>query len=195
MREFRRQLDEGMWAGVPTTDPGSGRREALLVTDFAQIPDDAERVLFWPRAMGGARQPPPLTPERAVTGLGVILFVLALGRCWRWLSAARGSPGARAGGRAAPAGPWLREPPLSAGGGRGALARAPALGGEPRGVGDVRRARLHLRHRQARPARGRRAARRPPRYRYLIYPHLPVVALLPRSMAPVREYCVAVPGA
>jgi hypothetical protein len=33
----------------------------------------------------------------------------------------------------------------------------------------------------------------PPRYRYLIYPHLPVIALLPRSMAPVREYCVQFP--
>ena len=32
-----------------------------------------------------------------------------------------------------------------------------------------------------------------PRYRYLIYPHLPLVALLPRSMAPVREYCVQFP--
>lgn len=33
----------------------------------------------------------------------------------------------------------------------------------------------------------------PPRHRYLIYPHLPLVALLPRSMAPVREYCVQFP--
>jgi hypothetical protein len=41
-----------------------------------------------------------------------------------------------------------------------------------------------------RPSRGRTA---PPRYRYLIYPHLPVVAVLPRSMAPVREYCVRFP--
>ncbi len=32
-----------------------------------------------------------------------------------------------------------------------------------------------------------------PRYRYLIYPHLPLVALLPRSMAPVREYCIQFP--
>jgi len=43
---------------------------------------------------------------------------------------------------------------------------------------------------------GRRPGRSPdgpPRYRYLIYPHLPVVALLPRSMAPVREYCVQFP--
>ena len=32
-----------------------------------------------------------------------------------------------------------------------------------------------------------------PCYRYLIYPHLPLVALLPRSMAPVREYCIQFP--
>ena len=53
VRAFRRQLDEGMWAAVPVTDRGSGRREAVLVTDFAEIPPDAERVLFWPRAAGG----------------------------------------------------------------------------------------------------------------------------------------------
>lgn len=58
VREFRRQLDEGMWAGVPVTERG-GRREALLVTDFDQIPEGAERVLFWPRAMGGAAAPCP----------------------------------------------------------------------------------------------------------------------------------------
>lgn len=29
-----------------------------------------------------------------------------------------------------------------------------------------------------------------PRYRYLIYPHRPLVALLPRSLSPVREYCI-----
>lgn len=50
---FRRQLDEGMWAAVPVTDDRSGRRRAVLVTDFSDIPDDAERVLFWPRAAGG----------------------------------------------------------------------------------------------------------------------------------------------
>ncbi len=42
-------------------------------------------------------------------------------------------------------------------------------------------------------ARGGRHFERSPRHRYLIYPHLPVVALLPRSMAPVREYCVHFP--
>ncbi len=58
VREFRRQLDSGMWAGVPTTDPDSGRREALLVTDFSQVPAEAERVIFWPRATGGADPAP-----------------------------------------------------------------------------------------------------------------------------------------
>jgi hypothetical protein len=49
---FRRQLDEGMWAAVPTTDR-TGRREASLVRDFSQVPRDAERVIFFPRAAGG----------------------------------------------------------------------------------------------------------------------------------------------
>ena len=56
--EFRRQLNEGMWAGVPTTDPSTGRREAILVTSFEQVPADADRILFWPRAAGGAVQLP-----------------------------------------------------------------------------------------------------------------------------------------
>jgi hypothetical protein len=53
VQEFRRQLDEGMWAAVPTTDPGSGRREAVMVQDYAEVPREAERVIFFPRAAGG----------------------------------------------------------------------------------------------------------------------------------------------
>ena len=53
IEEFRRQLDDGMWAAVPTTDPGSGRREAEMVREYAEIPADAERVIFFPRAAGG----------------------------------------------------------------------------------------------------------------------------------------------
>ncbi len=53
IEEFRRQLDEGMWAAVPTREPGSGRREAQMVHEFADIPRDAERVIFFPRAAGG----------------------------------------------------------------------------------------------------------------------------------------------
>jgi hypothetical protein len=53
VEEFRRQLDEGMWAAVPTVSEGSGRREAQMVRDFTEIPADAERVIFFPRAAGG----------------------------------------------------------------------------------------------------------------------------------------------
>jgi hypothetical protein len=53
IEEFRRQLDEGMWAAVPTSKPGSGRREALMVRDYADVPAGAERVIFFPRAAGG----------------------------------------------------------------------------------------------------------------------------------------------
>ena len=53
IEEFRRQLAEGMWAAVPTTNAGSGRREAQLVKDYAEIPEGAERVIFFPRASGG----------------------------------------------------------------------------------------------------------------------------------------------
>ena len=49
---FRRQLDEGMWAAVPTRQ-NSGRREAEIVKDFQDIPRDADRVIFFPRAAGG----------------------------------------------------------------------------------------------------------------------------------------------
>ncbi len=48
---FRRQLDLGLWAAVPTSQ--SGRREALLVRDFSEVPRDAERVIFFPPAAGG----------------------------------------------------------------------------------------------------------------------------------------------
>jgi hypothetical protein len=53
VEEFRRQLDEGMWAAVPIRAPGSGRREAQMVKQYAEIPPDAERVIFFPRASGG----------------------------------------------------------------------------------------------------------------------------------------------
>ena len=51
--EFRRQLDEGMWAAVPVENAGSGRREATMVQDYSAIPPEAERVIFFPRAAGG----------------------------------------------------------------------------------------------------------------------------------------------
>jgi hypothetical protein len=53
VEEFRRQLELGLWAAVPTST-SAGRREAQMVKDFADIPRDAERVIFFPRAAGGA---------------------------------------------------------------------------------------------------------------------------------------------
>jgi hypothetical protein len=52
IEEFRRQLDAGLWAAVPMTGP-EGRRDSLMVRSFAEIPRDAERVIFFPRAAGG----------------------------------------------------------------------------------------------------------------------------------------------
>jgi hypothetical protein len=50
---FRRELDAGMWAAVPT-ETRDGRREADFVHSFAEVPRDADRVIFFPRAAGGA---------------------------------------------------------------------------------------------------------------------------------------------
>jgi hypothetical protein len=51
---FRRQLDQGMWAAIPL-ETETGRREAQLVHAFEEIPRDTGRVIFFPRAAGGAR--------------------------------------------------------------------------------------------------------------------------------------------
>ena len=54
VEEFRRQLDGGMWAAVPT-ETETGRREATMVQAFQEIPRGSDRVIFFPRAAGGAR--------------------------------------------------------------------------------------------------------------------------------------------
>jgi hypothetical protein len=52
---FRRELDAGMWAAVPLQS-NDGRRQAELVKSFSDVPRDAERVIFFPRAAGGAER-------------------------------------------------------------------------------------------------------------------------------------------
>jgi molybdopterin converting factor small subunit len=52
VEEFRRQLDAGMWAAVPLAS-SDGRRQARMVRDFSDVPRDADRVIFFPRAAGG----------------------------------------------------------------------------------------------------------------------------------------------
>ena len=54
VEEFRRQLDQGMWAAVPTSS-ADGRRQAEMVRAFEEIPRGTGRVIFFPRAAGGAR--------------------------------------------------------------------------------------------------------------------------------------------
>lgn len=49
---FREQLEAGMWAAVPE-EASAGRRAARMVRTFDEIPRDAERVIFFPRAAGG----------------------------------------------------------------------------------------------------------------------------------------------
>ena len=52
VEEFRRQLDAGMWAAVPTVGE-AGKRESRMVRSFEDVPRDADRVIFFPRAAGG----------------------------------------------------------------------------------------------------------------------------------------------
>ena len=52
VQEFRRQLDAGLWAAVPLRDE-QGRRQAQMVKAFQDVPRDADRVIFFPRAAGG----------------------------------------------------------------------------------------------------------------------------------------------
>jgi hypothetical protein len=52
IEEFRRQLDAGLWAAVPVART-DGRRQAHMVRSFDDVPRDAERVIFFPRAAGG----------------------------------------------------------------------------------------------------------------------------------------------
>ena len=51
--EFRHQLEQGMWAAVPL-ETETGRREAEMVRAFEDIPRTTDRVIFFPRAAGGA---------------------------------------------------------------------------------------------------------------------------------------------
>jgi molybdopterin converting factor small subunit len=52
VEEFRRQLESGLWAAVPAMD-AEGRRESRMVRSFEEVPKDADRVIFFPRAAGG----------------------------------------------------------------------------------------------------------------------------------------------
>ena len=65
IEEFRRQLDDGMWAAVPTSD-AAGRHEARMVRDMSEVPREAEQVIFFPRAAGGQAIVAPAAPDLPV---------------------------------------------------------------------------------------------------------------------------------
>ncbi|HEX4106826.1 MAG TPA: hypothetical protein VHX88_01750 [Solirubrobacteraceae bacterium] len=67
IEEFRRQLDSGMWAAVPLNGP-DGQRRAELARRFEDVPRDAERVIFFPRAAGGAGPATPLASAPGARG-------------------------------------------------------------------------------------------------------------------------------
>lgn len=50
IEEFRRQLDQGLWAAVPRS---GGEIGAQMVTSFEEVPAESDRVIFFPRAAGG----------------------------------------------------------------------------------------------------------------------------------------------
>ena len=189
IEEFRRQLDQGMWAAVPDDRRPSGRREATMVRAFDEIPRDTERVIFFPRAAGGA-QPAPGHDRRA------------LGHRDRRPRAAVGDLDAvaRAAPRRAPArqarAPRERRAPRTTRAASAAPSSAPAScckscvneeewamyrdlgflrvwGGQsdPDGPSELRGV----------------------DYAYLIYPHKPIVAYLPQTGRLLNEYCVEFP--
>ena len=53
VEELRSQVEQGLWAAVPVKTE-AGRREAEMVRAFEDIPRTTDRVIFFPRAAGGA---------------------------------------------------------------------------------------------------------------------------------------------
>jgi hypothetical protein len=54
IEEFRRQLDQGLWAAVPLGDEDAADEgRTRMVTSFDDIPRSTDRVIFFPRAAGG----------------------------------------------------------------------------------------------------------------------------------------------
>ena len=53
VEEFRRQLDEGMWAAVPVRNPEAAGARPRWSRTTRTSRADSERVIFFPRASGG----------------------------------------------------------------------------------------------------------------------------------------------
>ena len=183
IEEFRRQLDEGMWAAVPIETGNNGRREAIMVQDFSDIPRDAERVIFFP-ARRAAEPPGPARVWRCWSQRWSCWHCSAyLGVQWRVrLLARRRAAEPRARSPQHPASTPASSAAPSARRGRCCESIVNREDWEMyRDLGFIRVA-------------GRMArARRPASYCYLIYPHQPIVAYLPEIEQPAERVLRRVP--
>ena len=172
-----------MWAAVPDAGRRAGRREAQMVRRFDDVPRDAERVIFFPRAAGGAEQATggrrPMLLALGATAIVIVALLwevaAAAGRARRSSAAAR-----RRRGRA-------RRTTYDPGRERRAEQRARELlrscvnDEEWAMYRDLGFIRVWGAHGAGGPAgRTRRPADGAP-YAYLIYPHKPIVAYLPQT--------------
>ena len=161
-----------------------------MVRAFDEIPRDTGRVIFFPRAAGGA-------------ALGRTMIVALSRHRDRRARAAVGDldavdrPPAGGTSRAARAPQRrrsrrrLRPGPRAAR--RAARARAAAVVRQRGGVGDVPRPRVPARLGRPVASPTGRATSRGVDYAYLIYPHKPIVAYLPQTGRLLNEYCVEFP--
>ena len=181
---------QGMWAAIPTSTE-TGRREAEMVRAFEEIPRDADRVIFFPRAAGGRGVEPRVTVALCATAI-VVLALL-----WevtlpvpRAPARARAAPARRAARRRRRAG-------YDPGRERRAEQRARELlkscvneeeWAMYRDLGFIR---VWGGQAGGPPTTGRDLRGVP--YAYLVYPHKPIVAYLPQTGRLLNEYCVEFP--
>ena len=164
-----------MWAAVPTLATG-GKREAVMVRDFSEVPRDAERVDLHPA--GGGRM------TAAVATALAIVCVVARGDRVRARSRARRARSAEAAGPAPPTPPSRpRSGPASCGPSGGPRSSSPTSSAPRRSRRTGRSGSC-----TATAARDGDIA-----YGYLIYPHKPIVSFDAATGELLNEHCVSFP--
>jgi hypothetical protein len=174
IEEFRRQLELGMWAAVPT-DGTAGRREATMVRDFSEVPRGADRVIFFPPAAGGRSMPLPIVIALALAAGVAVLPSLARRRARRSEEQPR----------------FVADPVRYARAERRARELLRATAGEEVYEMYARFGFLRVIPRSVQAAPG--AAGEEPAYGYLVYPQRPIVAYDTETGELLSEYCVRFP--
>ena len=183
-----------MWAAVPTTTRRRAAARRRWSRRFDEIPRDADRVIFFPRAAGGAEpERPGDTMLLALSATAIVIVALLWEVVLPVASRARSS--AAAPRRARDRRPTAYDPGRE----RRAEQRARELlrscvndeeWAMYRDLGFIR-----VWGGAGRPAQARQpgATRGGAPYAYLIYPHKPIVAYLPQTRELLNEYCVEFP--